>query len=91
MRHNRGIAEARKDPLRRYGGEVRTLTGDDAAAEARVAGMPTEEDSAFFGVTREEADKLHDIFGPIAKSVGTSFSWRREGDEIVLLVRRPGA
>ena len=72
------------------GGEVRALSGDDAAAEARVAGMPTAEDAAFFGLTPEEADHLHDIFGPIAESVGTSCSWRREGDEIVLTVRRLG-
>jgi hypothetical protein len=72
------------------GGEVRALTDDDAAAEARVAGMPTAEDAAFFGLSVEDADHIHGIFGPIAELVGAAYAWRRDGDEVVLTVRRPG-
>lgn len=72
------------------GGEVRSLSGDDDRAEVRVAGQPNAEDAAFFGVSRDEADGFFGVFGPIAESLGFRGEWRREGEEVVLLLDRTG-
>ena len=68
------------------GGKVRSVTGDDAHAEVRVTDYPTEEDAAFFGLSRTEADGFYSAFGPIAAHVGFRSAWQREDEEIVLTV-----
>ena len=66
------------------GAEVRRLAGDAARAEATVAGWPSEEDLAFFGLGREEADAAYAIFAPIAERLGLRYAYRRDGDEVTL-------
>jgi len=70
------------------GAEVRSFSGDDIRAEARISGFPSEGDAAAFGVSQGEADRFYDVFGPIAKHVGSDFDWRRHGDEVVMTVQR---
>jgi hypothetical protein len=73
------------------GGEVQALTGDSMTAEVRVSGVPTEDEAAFFGITCEEMDRYCDVFAPIARSLGFSYFWRRDGDLLVLSVSRPAS
>lgn len=73
------------------GAEVRRLTGNVARAEATVAGWPTEEELAFFSLTREEADTAYAVFAPIAERLGLRFTSRREGDAVTLVFERAGA
>ena len=72
------------------GGVVRSLTGDERHAETRVAGLASDEELAFFGLTREDADRFTGTFVPIATYLGLRAAWRREGDEIVVTVEQPG-
>jgi hypothetical protein len=73
------------------GGEVQELIGDATAAEVRVTGVPTEDEAAFFGITCEETDRYCDVFAPIAESLGFRYSWRRDGEALVLSVSRAGS
>ncbi len=73
------------------GAEVRRLGGDADRAEAVVAGSPTAEELAFFGLAIEEADAAHAVFEPIAERLGLRFAYRREGDEVALAFERAGA
>ena len=68
------------------GGKVRSVTGNDEHAEVRVTDYPTEEDAAFFGLSRAEAERFYFAFGPIAAYLGFQSEWRREDEEIVLTV-----
>ncbi len=49
------------------GGEVVSLTGEERYAETRVAGLPGDEELAFFRLTRDDADRFFGSFGPIAE------------------------
>ena len=73
------------------GAEVRRLAGDGDRAEAVVAGWPTADDLAFFGLSREEADAAHEVFAPIAEPLGLRCAHRRDGDEVALAFERAGA
>jgi hypothetical protein len=66
------------------GADVRRLDGDARRAEATVAGWPSEEDLASFGLTQEEADALNALYGPIAERLGLHYAWRRDGDAVVM-------
>ncbi len=66
------------------GGTLRFLSGDESQAEAVIAGWPSEESLAFFGLTQEEADTIWGAFGPIAESLGYDYEWRRQGDEVTM-------
>jgi hypothetical protein len=72
------------------GGELRSLVGDEGHAKARVAGLSGEEELAFMGLSREQADRFNGSFTPIAEHLGLRAAWRREGEEIVLTVDQPG-
>jgi len=71
------------------GGELRSLIGDEGHAEARVTGLSGEEELAFIGLSREDADRFNGSFAPIAAHLGLLTAWRREGEEIVLTVDQP--
>lgn len=71
------------------GGDLRSLNGDEGHAEARVAGLSGDEEIAFMGLSREEADRFNGSFVPIAEYLGLRATWRRESEEIVLTVDRP--
>ena len=66
------------------GAEVRRLDGDESRAEATVAGWPSEQDLTYFGLTQEDADALHELYGPIEERLGLRYAWRRDGDAVVM-------
>ena len=70
------------------GAELRRLGGDAARAEAVLGGGPGAEDLAFFGLARAEADAFYGYLHPVAARLGLRFSWRRDGDEVVLSLER---
>ena len=70
------------------GGEIEDFSGDHNLAEARVSGVPVQDEAEFFGITCEEADRFSDIFGPIADSLGFDYSWHRDGPTLALALRR---
>src|SRR5687767_13950194 len=57
------------------GSELRRLDGDARRAEATVAGWPSAQDLAFFGLTQEDADALNELYGPIAERLGLRYAW----------------
>jgi len=72
------------------GADVVALTGDEGHAEVRAAGYGDEGELAFYGLTRDDLDRFVGTFGPIAEHLGLRADWRREGEEIVVTVERPG-
>jgi hypothetical protein len=70
------------------GGSLRSLAGDDARGEAVINYRPPQEMLDAFGVTQDEADGFFDAFAPIARYLGMSFSWERQGDEVRLVFSR---
>ena len=68
------------------GGEIETITGDDMRAEVRASGVVTHEDAHFFGLTRDEVDGFCNVFAPMTAEIGFSFSWRRDGDDLVYAI-----
>ncbi len=72
------------------GAVVRRLAGDEARAEAVVTGWPLEEDLAYFGLSREEGDAVHELMIPIAEYLGLRFAYRRDGDDVTLTMEQAG-
>ena len=70
------------------GGEIEDFSGDHNLADARISGVPVQDEAEFFGITCEETDRFCDIFAPIAESLGFVFSWRRDGPTLVLALRQ---
>jgi hypothetical protein len=66
------------------GGELRRLEGDARHAEAVIGRWPLVEDLAFFGLSQQEADKLYELFGPIAERLRLAYTWRRDGDDVTM-------
>jgi hypothetical protein len=67
-----------------FGGELRSISGDESRAEAVVAGWPSEEDLRFFALTQKEADAIWVCLEPIASALGYRYEWRRQGDEVTM-------
>ncbi len=74
--------------LASLGGSVTVQEQAGARVDVHVRGYPTEEDAAFFGVSRDDADQLLGAFGPIAEFLGMQASWHRAGEEIVVTVEQ---
>ena len=64
------------------GSELRALSGDDSRAEVLVAGWPEEEFLSILGLTRDDSERVYDLFGPIMEHLGIHYEWRREGDAV---------
>jgi hypothetical protein len=67
-----------------FGGELRSVSGDETRAEAVVAGWPSEEDLKFYDLTQKEADAMWVCLEHIAIALGYRFEWRRQGDEVTM-------
>jgi len=67
------------------GCELRSLSGEETQATAVLGGWPPEQR---YGLTQAEADTVWGIFGPIAESQGYSYTWHRQGDEVIVTVLR---
>ena len=70
------------------GGELRSLSGDEAQAAAVIGAWPSEESLAFFGITQEDADSVWSVFAPIAEHLGLNYKWHRQGDEVTMTFSR---
>ncbi len=62
------------------GMQVLSVEGDDARGEVVTGNWPEQELLDTFGLSQAEADGLWWIFEPIAKSLGLTYSWQREGN-----------
>jgi hypothetical protein len=70
------------------GCRLRSLSNEDGKAEVVLDEWPSGESTAFFGLLQEEADNMWIIFGPIAESLGYSYEWRRQGDQVTMIFSR---
>jgi len=69
------------------GAELHDLQGDDNYAKI-TATWPHEEDLEFLGLTREDLDPFFDVYTPIARRLGFSYRYRRDGDSFTLTFTR---
>jgi hypothetical protein len=60
------------------GMQVQSVEGDDARGEVVTSTWPDQELLGMFGLSPAEVDGFWWIFEPIAKSLGLTYSWRRE-------------
>src|ERR687893_1115764 len=73
------------------GATLISLSGDDRRAEVLVAGWPDEEFLDLLQLSREDAQRQLDAFGPITEHLGIRYGWRREGDAVRMTFERDGA
>ncbi len=73
------------------GGPLQTLSGDEHRAEASFGEWPTDEDLAFFGLTREDTAAMFAIFEPVADFLGLSYRWERRESGFVMVMESTGA
>jgi len=70
------------------GGTIVAIAGDDDLASATIAHVPSSDALKFFGLTRNNADAIWDIFKPIAISLKLWYSWSRQQDEVTFKLSR---
>ena len=70
------------------GGELRSLSGDDASAEVLVAGWPGEELLSELQLTQGEGDQLWNAFAPIIEHLVLRYGWQRQDDVVRITVER---
>jgi hypothetical protein len=58
------------------------MSGDGSHAEVVVAGWPEEEFLDILQLTRDDAERVYDLFWPIMERLGIRYGWRREGDAV---------
>ena len=68
------------------GGALESLSGDEARAEATIAGWPSPDLLRGFGVSRDDADRAYAVFEAIAAVLGLKYEWRRQGDRVTLIL-----
>jgi hypothetical protein len=73
------------------GATLISLSGDDRRAEVLVAGWPDGEFLDLLQLSREDAQRQLDAFGPITEHLGIRYGWRREGDAVRMTFKRDGA
>jgi hypothetical protein len=73
------------------GGILVATAGDDAVAFATFAHLPSSDVLKSFGLTRNEADAIWDIFKPIATSLKLEYEWSREQDQVTLKLSHSGS
>ena len=72
------------------GGTLVSMTGNDDLAFATFARVPSSDILKIFGLSRDEADVIWDIFKPIATFLNLEYTWSREQDEVTLKLSRVG-
>ena len=70
------------------GGSPVGIAGDDDLAYATFAHVPSFDVLKFFGLTRNEADAIWDIYKPMASSLKLWYTWSREQDEVTFKLSR---
>jgi hypothetical protein len=64
------------------GVRVVSVEGDDSRGETTTENWPDPELLGFVGLSQADADQLWDLFAPIARSLGYTYAWRREGGHL---------
>jgi hypothetical protein len=64
------------------------MFGDDDLAYATFAHVPSSDVLKFFGLTRDEADAIWDIYKPMATSLKLWYTWSRQQDEVTFKLSR---
>ncbi len=72
------------------GGTLVSMKGNDDLAFATFARVPSSDLLKIFGLSRDEADAIWDIFKPIATFLNLEYTWSREQDEVTLKLSRAG-
>ncbi len=72
------------------GGTIVAMKGNDDLAFATFARVPSSDLLKIFGLSRDEADAIWDIFKPIATFLNLEYTWSREQDEVTLKLSRTG-
>ena len=72
------------------GAKLVAAEGDDDLAFATFARVPSSDLLKIFGLSKDEADVIWDIFKPIATFLNLNYTWSREQDEVTLKLSRPG-
>ena len=72
------------------GARLVATEGNDDLAFATFAQVPSFDLLKIFGLSRDEADAIWDIFKPIATFLNLEYSWSRQQDEVTLKLSRPG-
>lgn len=70
------------------GARLVSLVGDSAQAEIVLEGWPGFLGSELFELADEEADQALAVFAPIAEHMGFEFNWRREGQQLIVVIAR---
>ena len=70
------------------GGTLVAKVGDDALAFATFAHVPSSDVLKFFGLTRNDADAIWDIFKPIVTSLKLEYEWSRAQDQVTFKLSR---
>jgi hypothetical protein len=70
------------------GGNTVGIAGDDDLAYATFAHVPSSDVLKFFGLTRDGADAIWDIYKPMATSLKLWYTWSRQQDEVTFKLSR---
>lgn len=70
-----------------FGGKLLHLDGNIAEAKATFTDWPIAEDLHYFGLTLADADTFWTIFQTIADHLNLQYKWRREGDNVTIMLR----
>lgn len=61
---------------------VVSVTGDDTRGETVTGDWPDPEDLSMLGLSQAEADQCWSIYEPVAQSLGYTFSWSRQNNQL---------
>ena len=70
------------------GMHVLSVEGDDARSEVVTGNWPEQELLSMFGLSQVEVEGFWWIFEPVAKSLGLTYSWQREGNGLRFTITR---
>lgn len=70
------------------GGNTVGIAGDDELAYATFAHVPSTDVLKFFGLSRDEADAIWEIYKPMANSLNLWYTWSRQQDEVTFKLSR---
>jgi hypothetical protein len=70
------------------GATIVSMKGNDELVFATFARVPSSDLLKIFGLSRDEADAIWNIFKPIATFLNLEFTWSREQDEVTFKLER---
>ena len=70
------------------GATIVSMKGNDELVFATFARVPSSDLLKIFGLSRDEADAIWNIFKPIATFLNLEYTWSREQDEVTFKLAR---